>query len=144
MPRSLCDAIAMTAALYPNRRVLWLPLHYPYRVPAAGQPRCCGAMTAALAFACDQHDDPFACADAHIVYHEPFDEYGIPVHDGGASYVLIRHCPWCGASLPDSQRDRWFDELEAKGIEPEDRDNIPPEFLSSAWRAGIGQTSKET
>jgi len=25
--------------------------------------------------------------------------YGIPIHDGGTSMVLINYCPWCGTKL---------------------------------------------
>jgi len=90
-------------------------------------------MRAALDFSCDQHADPFECADALMVYNEIFDEYGLPVHDGGASYVLIGNCPWCGARLPESQRDRWFDETETFGVDDE---NLPPKYLTRAWRSG--------
>ncbi|WP_424956039.1 DUF6980 family protein [Hyphomicrobium sp. 1Nfss2.1] len=31
-----------------------------------------------LSFVCDQHAEPFRCADVLIVYNEIFDEYGIP------------------------------------------------------------------
>jgi hypothetical protein len=89
-------------------------------------------MSAALAFDCDQHADPFECVDALVIYNEVFDEYGLPVHDGGPSYVLIRNCPWCGTKLPASQHDRWFEETEALGITDEER--LPAEYLSSLWR----------
>ena len=56
---------------------------------------------------------------------------GLPVHDGGASYVLVAFCPWCGARLPESQRDRWFEETEAKGFTD---DTLPPEYRTGAWR----------
>jgi len=88
-------------------------------------------MASALAFDCNQHADPFECADHLVVYNEVFDEFGIVVHDGGPSYVLIAHCPWCGTRLPESQRDRWYDETEAKGFTD---DTLPPEYLSAAWR----------
>jgi hypothetical protein len=75
---------------------------------------------------------PFACADALVVYNEVLDEYGLPVHDGGPSYVLISHCPWCGKSLPEGQRDRWFDETEALGLA--DDASLPARYLTRAWR----------
>jgi hypothetical protein len=122
----------MSEALFRGRRVLWMPFAAEWQLPSAGVKLCCEGMQAALAFDCAQHADPFACADALVVYNEVLDEYGIPVHDGGASYVLITHCPWCGTLLPEGQRDRWFDETEALGIE--DDDKVPPEFLTAAWR----------
>jgi hypothetical protein len=91
-------------------------------------------MNQALEFSCDQHSDPFECADALVIYHEAFDEYGLIVHDGGASYVLIQYCPWCGAMLPESQRDLWFDKLEAMGIADPSASTVPAEFLTAAWR----------
>jgi uncharacterized protein DUF6980 len=91
-------------------------------------------MRAALKHDCDLHDDPFDCPDTVLVYHEPFDEYGLPIRDGGQSYVLITHCPWCGTNLPPSQRDRWFEAVEAAGLDLDDPDGIPERFLSAAWR----------
>ena len=41
-----------------------------------------------------------------------FKEYGIPVLDGGESFIVIQFCPWCGKKLPDSRREQYFDELE--------------------------------
>ncbi len=26
-------------------------------------------------------------------------KYGIPIHDGGSSYIRINFCPWCGREL---------------------------------------------
>ena len=26
-------------------------------------------------------------------------EFGIPIHDGGSSYIQIAYCPWCGKKL---------------------------------------------
>jgi hypothetical protein len=65
-----------------------------------------------------------------VRYDARFDEYWIPA--GGAQQLLF-HCPWCGERLPPSQRDRWFDALEALGIDPLS-DPIPHEFRTGAWR----------
>jgi hypothetical protein len=43
--------------------------------------------------------------DEIMYFFEKFNEYLIPVHDGGSSGILIRYCPWCGKRLPDSTRD---------------------------------------
>ena len=32
-------------------------------------------------------------ADILIIYVDKFEEYGIPVRDGGTSYSLIKFCP---------------------------------------------------
>ena len=90
----------MSSSLFPGRRVLWTPLSIGWRPPSAEAAFCCEAMASALAFDCNQHADPFECADHLVVYNEVFDEFGIVVHDGGPSYVLIAHCPWCGTRGP--------------------------------------------
>jgi hypothetical protein len=50
---------------------------------------------------------------AAILYIAKFDEYGIPVLDGGSSIITLEFCPWCGAKLQPSKRDEYFDRLEA-------------------------------
>jgi len=121
----------MSSRLFPGRRVLWTPLGVPWSAPTPSAAFCCEAMASALAFDCAQHADPFECADHLLVYNEVLDEIGLIVHDGGASYVVIGFCPWCGSKQPESQRDRWYDEIEAKGI---GEDDLPPEYASAAWR----------
>lgn len=68
-----------------------------------------------------------------VRYNSRFDEYSVPA--GDASQLLF-FCPWCGVRLPSSQRDRWFDELEKRGIDPE-KGPIPAEFRTGAWRGAI-------
>ena len=29
--------------------------------------------------------------------------FGLPIHDGGNSYILINYCPWCGSKLSTKQ-----------------------------------------
>ena len=65
-----------------------------------------------------------------VRYDERFDLYWVEA--GGAKQQLF-YCPWCGDALPPSQRDRWFDRLEALGIDP-GIDPIPEAFRSGAWR----------
>ncbi|MGW5361558.1 DUF6980 family protein [Actinopolymorpha pittospori] len=94
---------------------------------------CCDAMDRQVNWHCDQHDDPYDCPDAFIDFEPRFQEYGLIVHDpGGHTYTCINFCPWCGQRLPESQRDRWFDELERRGLEPGD-DDLPPEFRDDRW-----------
>jgi hypothetical protein len=92
-------------------------------------------MTEMVSSTCDTHADRHDCPDALLGYEPRFDEYGILVHDGGSSSVLIEYCPWCGHVLPDSKRERWFDQLAARGVDP-DTDSVPPEFESDAWWRG--------
>ncbi len=70
--------------------------------------------------------------DLPIVYVPNFREYGIQYTDGGTAYHVIAWCPWCGARLPESLRDAWFDELEALGIDPDDSD-LPVRYRTEAW-----------
>ncbi len=95
---------------------------------------CCEAMKTHLDFSCAQHSSPFECPDALVFYSDQFAEYGLIVHNGGGgSYVLIQFCPWCGTALPESLRDRWFEELEELGYgEPLDQE-IPAQYKTGAW-----------
>ena len=61
-----------------------------------------------------------------------FREWGIPIPDGGTSYLELRVCPFCGTQLPPSLRDAWFDKAEQLGIDPP-YDEMPPEYQSDAW-----------
>jgi hypothetical protein len=57
-----------------------------------------------LSVKCDIHVDEYECPDCLIAYSRKYNEYGIIVHNGGTSYVLILYCPWCGAKLTESKR----------------------------------------
>ena len=94
---------------------------------------CCQTMQDHVEHQCDQHADPFDCPDHLICYSPQFDEYGIIIHDGGSSYITVKFCPWCGARLPKSKRDRWFQELEAMGFDDPFGQDIPKEYCSDAW-----------
>ncbi len=95
-------------------------------------------MTRNLASECDRHPDPADCLDSLVSYLAPFDEYGIRVHDGGSSSVVISYCPWCGERLPRSRRDEWFATLEGMGFDTPSEQEIPPEFTTDGWyRAGV-------
>ncbi len=83
---------------------------------------------------CKKMDYYLNCVDFKIIsYIEKFDEYGIPVSDGGSSHIIISNCPWCGSRLPDSKRERWFDEIEQLGFEDPDDEKIPEKYTTSAW-----------
>lgn len=94
---------------------------------------CCQRMDISVNYTCDHGHEKWECADSLISYDEVFDEYGLIIHDGGTSLILINYCPWCGQKLPDSKRDKWFNELEKIGfLEPTEED-IPPEYRSCDW-----------
>jgi hypothetical protein len=113
---------------------MWMPLDYPWQPPSAAARHCCAEMEAGLAFACDQHADPFDCPDTLIVFHEPFSEYGLPIRDGGQTYLTISHCPFCGTALPESGRDAWFDALEAAGLDDTPFEDLPELYRTARWR----------
>lgn len=94
---------------------------------------CCAQMKDAVEFKCTIHADPYECPDNLIMYVEKFDEYGLIVHDGGTAKMEISFCPWCGSRLPESKRDRWFDELEHLGYDNPSEQDIPERFQSGAW-----------
>jgi hypothetical protein len=93
---------------------------------------CCEAMARQVDWHCDRHEDPYDCPDAVVVFSARIRAYGLIVHDGGRSSLEIRFCPWCGRRLPESQRERWFAELEGRGIDPWE-DEIPAEFQDERW-----------
>jgi hypothetical protein len=47
-------------------------------------------------------------------------------------FHLIEFCSWCGARLPPSLRDQYFNRLEALGLEPESAE-LPLDMRSDAW-----------
>jgi hypothetical protein len=65
---------------------------------------CCERMEERLKLDCSQPEDVFECPDSLVYYADRSNEYGLIVHDGGTSYVVIEYCPWCGAKLPESKR----------------------------------------
>lgn len=82
---------------------------------------------------CPLHEERWECSDKLVCYSPKFDEYGLVVHDGGSSSVRIEYCPWCGTKLPESKRDRWFDELERMGFNDPTDGNIPERYRSDEW-----------
>jgi hypothetical protein len=93
---------------------------------------CCDHMQREVQRQCEQHPDRFDCPDCLVHYSAKFREYGLIIHDGGDSSSTIVFCPWCGAKLPESYRDRWFGELERLGIDP-GLGAVPVAYQSSAW-----------
>ena len=91
-------------------------------------------MTSAVESGCDQHGDRWDCPDALVTYSAKFNEYGLMIHDGGSSSIRIFYCPWCGAKLPESDRERWFKELEEIGIADPAEGQIPEIYTDERWR----------
>jgi len=77
------------------------------------------------------HMDQHPQNDWGAISYEPrFDEYTIP--SGGAQQRLF-YCPFCGDRLPESRRDQWFDELEARGVVDPWHDELPIAYSSDEW-----------
>lgn len=49
--------------------------------------------------------------------------------------MQIQLCPWCGASLPSSLRETWFNRLNELGIDPYE-EQVPPEYKTAKWWEG--------
>jgi hypothetical protein len=60
---------------------------------------CCDRMRTELETVCDEHPDRWDCVDALIGYWPDSRTFGLIVHDGGSSMVVISFCPWCGADI---------------------------------------------
>ncbi len=65
-----------------------------------------------------------------VSYDPRFDEYTIPSGDG---LQQLSYCPFCGERLPESKRDQWFEQLEARGVADPWREALPAEYHSDAW-----------
>jgi len=55
---------------------------------------------------CGQNADAWECPDITLVFNKKSGAFGIPVRDGGSSYIQIGFCPWCGVQLKASSRRR--------------------------------------
>jgi hypothetical protein len=64
-------------------------------------------------------------------------EWGIPISDyAGGGTVVFEYCPWCAVRLPESLRDRYYEELwtfSESGEDVPEWELRPEEYRSSAW-----------
>lgn len=97
------------------------------------QMHCCQTMRDQVKLSSECHSTDSLYSDALVAYTPRFDEYGLVIHDGGSSVLLIAFCPWCGANLPSSRRHEWFDQVEALGITDLDTSDLPEKYRSDAW-----------
>ena len=87
-------------------------------------------------FCCEEMSFHLQQGDIGINFVAKFREYSLDYLDGGSSTQAIDFCPWCGAQLPTSLRNKWFEVIERLGFEP-DSSEIPDEMLSEAWWRNI-------
>ena len=60
---------------------------------------CCEDMEEHVEYRCDEHPDPYDCAD-NVVVKTTSGYFALPIHDGGSAHIVIGFCPWCGTELP--------------------------------------------
>jgi hypothetical protein len=70
-----------------------------------------------------------------IVYYPKVREFGIPVLDGGPSFIMISHDPFSGKALPKPLGDEWFAAVEKLLGRPyvHGDTGVPAEFESESW-----------
>ena len=61
---------------------------------------CCDWLRRMATMQCPEHPDRTECVDTAIHFYDEAREWGVPIHDGSASYYLIGFCPGCGSPLP--------------------------------------------
>ncbi|MBO0853177.1 MAG: hypothetical protein J2P18_05345 [Nocardia sp.] len=80
-------------------------------------------------------DDWLEDASIPIDYDEKIREYYISIPNQ-ESQIVMNFCPWCGAELPSSLRDEWFDRIFDLGLDGPEDPGIPVEMRSDAWWTG--------
>jgi hypothetical protein len=60
---------------------------------------CCREMENQIKHQCEQHPNIFDCPDHLFRYSENHKVYGIIIHDGSGSFIVINYCPFCGKKL---------------------------------------------
>ena len=68
-----------------------------------------------------------------IQWSAMWNEYRIPVPLQGYSSTRISHCPFCGAVLPESKQELWFETLYGLGYYDPGEEDIPDEYTTDAW-----------
>lgn len=84
---------------------------------------------------CKQDSCTLVQSNSGVSYDERFDTYEIQVGGDRSGRILqtLFFCLSCGAPMPKSRREEWFDEIEKLGIDPFG-DAVPEEHQSDAWR----------
>lgn len=106
--------------------------------PHVAKQHCCQSMTdqANMQAPLDAPSKLLGSTDKRIYWSPIFDEYGL-ICQPSAELLLISNCPFCGSELPESKRQAWFAELEARGWESWE-DPIPSLMFELNWKAQCG------
>ncbi len=48
---------------------------------------------------CESHPHKIDCPDFVVMKYNK--GYGLPIRDGGSSFIIIKFCPWCGKNLKE-------------------------------------------
>jgi hypothetical protein len=59
---------------------------------------CCDDLQRRAEYQCPEHADRSDCPDV-IISRLRDGRFGVPIHDGGSSVIVINNCPWCGTTL---------------------------------------------
>ena len=98
---------------------------------------CCEELDKNQNQVCEQHKGN--CPNNPFYWNAKVREFGVKLGDyweyeSGWTYIKVDYCPFCGYKFPESLRDKYFEELEALGIdywmEPE---KVPEEYKSDKW-----------
>ncbi|MFN8523152.1 MAG: hypothetical protein U0821_08605 [Chloroflexota bacterium] len=83
---------------------------------------------------CERMLQAISSEDDIIRYSDRYRRYGIVIHDGTESVLVIQYCPFCGSRLPEPLDDKWFDLFYAmeEDLEPYDL-NVPVEMRDGTW-----------
>lgn len=73
-----------------------------------------------------------------LVYSPDLREFGLMVFDGGPAIQTFSFDPFSGKKLPESLRDRWYDDLDARGIDPHGETPLPEGYGDETWWVGRG------
>lgn len=96
-------------------------------------PHCCSKMKDAVESVCDEHTDRSIVRMRWSAIPRSLMSMASSCTHGGSSIVAVEFCPWCGAKLPESKRDRWFEELQRLGFRAPLEEEVPEIFRDARW-----------
>ena len=85
-----------------------------------------------LPHGCDQMTMAIREPELPMTYDSALREYSIIYSNEAYGHHHIDFCPFCGAALPPSLRDEWFERLDALGLEPSSPE-LPDTMRDDRW-----------